>query len=562
MKKPSPGKGGRGGIPPPKHFPGFDDVTDRGATNYVETTTPSGGRGHWPKDFSFGKPAGGDGGLNAGREGKRRRKRQMQGCPAKASGSIRYCWDTTCLPPTRDQVGCTYTQMAALETSWCLSDGQFTPLSFQHAIDCNHLTYGCDGGWPYNVYWWLYYTNTTINEADYGYQGYQTECVPHANSTHTPVKLSTPYSFYYEGTDIDEGSRLIEVLLNFGSVVVGVYAPRDVWNFYGGGIVTTCGTEPATTIPPPTTTTAPTTSTTTPPPTTMPPPTTTPTTTSTTTPPPTTTPTTTTPTTPPPTTPTTAAPSTTTTAPSTTSTASSTASSTAESVSAQQDVNATQPSSTTDGAATAADADAASVTTLAPSSNNTANENSTAAASDNFSVPEAPSTTTVAPSNVDETTATAAAAANTEASSSTTTAPSTTTAAPSTSTAAPSSTTAAPSSTTAAPSSTTAAPSSTTAAPTTTTTTTTTAATEAPTTTTQAPSSTTDAGGTGLSGSTLSVKMNHAVVIVGDGMTADGTEFWVILNSWGTSWGQGGYILVKKGVCNIGAAIFQPIPAV
>ncbi|XP_014679025.1 PREDICTED: cysteine proteinase-like, partial [Priapulus caudatus] len=53
--------------------------------------------------------------------------------------------------------------------------------------------------------------------------------------------------------------------------------------------------------------------------------------------------------------------------------------------------------------------------------------------------------------------------------------------------------------------------------------------------------------------------LNHAVVIVGDGTTDDGVEFWVLLNSWGLDWGAGGYALVKKLECNICQAIFQPI---
>ena len=48
--------------------------------------------------------------------------------------------------------------------------------------------------------------------------------------------------------------------------------------------------------------------------------------------------------------------------------------------------------------------------------------------------------------------------------------------------------------------------------------------------------------------------LNHAVVLVGYGYdTTAKKEYWIVRNSWGTNWGEKGYVRVAlgKGVCGI-----------
>ena len=42
---------------------------------------------------------------------------------------------------------------------------------------------------------------------------------------------------------------------------------------------------------------------------------------------------------------------------------------------------------------------------------------------------------------------------------------------------------------------------------------------------------------------------DHSVLAVGWG-TLNGIDYWLIKNSWGTGWGENGYVRVKRGTCN------------
>lgn len=68
-----------------------------------------------------------------------------------------------------------------------------------------------------------------------------------------------------------------------------------------------------------------------------------------------------------------------------------------------------------------------------------------------------------------------------------------------------------------------------------------------------------------LTGDACGTNLDHGVLVVGYG-TEDGTEYWLVKNSWGTSWGEGGYIKIgrsdstsSKGVCGIAMQPSYPV---
>jgi len=51
----------------------------------------------------------------------------------------------------------------------------------------------------------------------------------------------------------------------------------------------------------------------------------------------------------------------------------------------------------------------------------------------------------------------------------------------------------------------------------------------------------------------------HAVKIIGWGVTA-GVNYWIVANSWGTTWGEAGFFQIQFGNCNIDSFVYSGIP--
>jgi len=54
--------------------------------------------------------------------------------------------------------------------------------------------------------------------------------------------------------------------------------------------------------------------------------------------------------------------------------------------------------------------------------------------------------------------------------------------------------------------------------------------------------------------------LNHAISLVGYGTDVDGTDYWVLRNTWGVNWGEAGYMRMMRGsnICGVAIDTSQP----
>merc|ERR1712127_615735 len=67
--------------------------------------------------------------------------------------------------------------------------------------------------------------------------------------------------------------------------------------------------------------------------------------------------------------------------------------------------------------------------------------------------------------------------------------------------------------------------------------------------------------GSGVLTGSCGTQLDHGVLAVGFG-TLSGTKYWKVKNSWGSSWGMNGYVLIERGSNKCGIASQPSYPTV
>lgn len=70
---------------------------------------------------------------------------------------------------------------------------------------------------------------------------------------------------------------------------------------------------------------------------------------------------------------------------------------------------------------------------------------------------------------------------------------------------------------------------------------------------------------TGVFTGDCGIELNHGVAAVGYNVSEDGIKYWIVKNSWGTGWGEEGFmriqrdVLAKEGLCGLALDSSYPI---
>jgi cathepsin L len=146
--------------------------------------------------------------------------------PVKNQGNCGSCWS--------------FSATGAMECDYAIKHGTLTSLSEQQLVDCSNAegNQGCNGGWYYNAWNYVYKEGGLCSESEYSYTGKDGTC--------KASSCGTKYNDVTSGIDTritSDSDSAMENAAAAGCVSVAIEADQTAFQYYSSGVLTgTCGT--------------------------------------------------------------------------------------------------------------------------------------------------------------------------------------------------------------------------------------------------------------------------------------------------------------------------------
>ncbi|OQR90403.1 cysteine protease family C01A [Achlya hypogyna] len=169
------------------------------------------------------------------------RKLRTTKLAAQADAPSSIDWTTSkCVGPIKDQGQCgscwAFSAAGAAEMGNCIAGGQLYDLSEQQLVDCDTSDgRACNGGFEDNALNWLVAQGGLCLESDYPYTSGTTRQAGSCNMS--CQKQALP--LIGDAVSI-QGESALTTALGTQPVMVAVFAGNDAWQYYTGGVMSSC----------------------------------------------------------------------------------------------------------------------------------------------------------------------------------------------------------------------------------------------------------------------------------------------------------------------------------
>jgi len=141
--------------------------------------------------------------------------------------------DKGAVTPVYNQEQCgscyAFSSVETVESYWFLQGHNMTELSVQQIVDCDKATYGCGGGWTYDVFDYIIQYGGLMSAKDYPYTGLDEQCKFDRSKV---VAKINKWEYVSETQDEDEMAAWIAE-----TSPVSVCLDAVSWQFYESGII-------------------------------------------------------------------------------------------------------------------------------------------------------------------------------------------------------------------------------------------------------------------------------------------------------------------------------------